>query len=67
MADSSPPPAAPYLRGYVADPAHGPLLGLLLLLTVTTGMVDAVTILRLGTACCAPPPPPRPCWCWPRS
>jgi uncharacterized membrane protein YoaK (UPF0700 family) len=48
MADSPSPAKPSYLRGYVADSADGPLLGLLLLLTVTTGMVDAVTILRLG-------------------
>lgn len=33
---------------FLRDPDHGPLPGLLLLLTLTTGMVDAVTIIRLG-------------------
>lgn len=33
---------------YVAHPQHGPLPGLLLLLTVATGVVDAVSILALG-------------------
>ena len=33
---------------YIADPAHGPLPVLLLLLTVTTGIIDAVSILSLG-------------------
>ncbi|MCW2599690.1 MAG: conserved rane protein of unknown function [Frankiales bacterium] len=33
---------------YFADPAHGPLPALLLGLTVATGIVDAVSILRLG-------------------
>jgi uncharacterized membrane protein YoaK (UPF0700 family) len=32
----------------LADPAHGPLPALLLALTVLTGVVDAVSILRLG-------------------
>jgi uncharacterized membrane protein YoaK (UPF0700 family) len=35
-------------RSLVADPAFGPLRGLLLLLTVVTGVVDAVSILALG-------------------
>ena len=35
-------------RSLVADPALGPLRGLLLLLTVVTGVVDAVSILALG-------------------
>jgi len=35
-------------RSLVADPAYGPLHGLLLLLTVVTGVVDAVSILALG-------------------
>ena len=36
------------LRSLAADPAYGPLHGLLLLLTVLTGVVDAVSILALG-------------------
>ena len=35
-------------RSLVADPKHGPLPILLLTLTVTTGVVDAVSILSLG-------------------
>ena len=37
-----------WLTQFVASPAHGPLPGLLLLLTVSTGLVDAVSILSLG-------------------
>jgi uncharacterized membrane protein YoaK (UPF0700 family) len=36
------------VRGYVADERHGPLPGLLLALTVATGLIDAVSILALG-------------------
>jgi uncharacterized membrane protein YoaK (UPF0700 family) len=36
------------LRSVTADQAYGPLQGLLLLLTVLTGVVDAVSILALG-------------------
>src|ERR1700727_970909 len=36
------------LRSITADHAYGPLPGLLLLLTVLTGVVDAVSILALG-------------------
>jgi uncharacterized membrane protein YoaK (UPF0700 family) len=36
------------LRSLTADAAYGPLQGLLLLLTVLTGVVDAVSILALG-------------------
>jgi uncharacterized membrane protein YoaK (UPF0700 family) len=36
------------LRSLAADTAYGPLPGLLLLLTVLTGVVDAVSILALG-------------------
>jgi uncharacterized membrane protein YoaK (UPF0700 family) len=36
------------LRSLTADQAYGPLPGLLLLLTVLTGVVDAVSILALG-------------------
>ncbi len=38
----------PWLDGYVADPRHGPLPAALLLLSVATGLVDAVSILSLG-------------------
>ena len=41
-----PPPA--WTKGYVADAKHGPLPALLLLLTIVTGLVDAVSILSLG-------------------
>ena len=37
-----------WLVEYVAHPKHGPLPALLLVLTVSTGMVDAVSILSLG-------------------
>jgi uncharacterized membrane protein YoaK (UPF0700 family) len=40
--------AAPAARRLVADPAHGPLPALMLVLTVLTGVVDAVSILSLG-------------------
>jgi hypothetical protein len=33
---------------YFAHPKHGPLPALLLLLTIVTGLVDAVSILALG-------------------
>jgi uncharacterized membrane protein YoaK (UPF0700 family) len=36
------------VRDYVAHPQHGSLPALLLLLTVTSGLVDAVSILSLG-------------------
>ena len=36
------------LARLVADPAHGPLPALMLVLTVLTGVVDAVSILSLG-------------------
>src|SRR3954471_16476669 len=36
------------LRRLIADPAHGPLPALMLVLTVLTGVVDAVSILSLG-------------------
>src|SRR3954451_7260505 len=35
-------------RRLVADPVHGPLPALMLVLTVLTGVVDAVSILSLG-------------------
>ena len=46
-------PAAPltgsgFLRSLVADPQYGRLPALLIVLTVVTGLVDAVSILRLG-------------------
>jgi uncharacterized membrane protein YoaK (UPF0700 family) len=37
-----------FARAWFADPRHGPLQILLLLLTVNTGVVDAVSILSLG-------------------
>ena len=39
---------AGFVRSLVADPAYGPLYGLLLTLSVVTGVVDAVSILALG-------------------
>src|SRR6476659_2766352 len=36
------------LRRLVDDPVHGPLPALMLVLTVLTGVVDAVSILSLG-------------------
>ena len=36
------------LARLTADPAHGPLPALMLVLTVLTGVVDAVSILSLG-------------------
>jgi len=45
---SPPPPAVPAGRSLLNDPAHGPLPLLLLALTMVTGLVDAVSILRLG-------------------
>jgi uncharacterized membrane protein YoaK (UPF0700 family) len=45
MADPSATKAWSWL---VADPKHGPLPALLLILTVVTGLVDAVSILSLG-------------------
>jgi uncharacterized membrane protein YoaK (UPF0700 family) len=43
------PPGAPGLpRSLVAHPAYGPLPGLLLILTVVTGVVDSISILALG-------------------
>ncbi len=37
-----------FWRSLVADPKHGPLPALLLILTTTTGVVDAVSIISLG-------------------
>ena len=37
-----------WLTDYVAHPKHGPLPAMLIALTVSTGMVDAVSILALG-------------------
>ena len=37
-----------FVRSLVADPAYGPLHGILLTLSVVTGVVDAVSILALG-------------------
>ena len=43
------PPRAPgFPRSLVAHPAYGPLPGLLLILTVVTGVVDSISILALG-------------------
>ena len=43
------PPGAPgFPRSLVAHPAYGPLPGLLLILTVVTGVVDSISILALG-------------------
>ena len=39
---------AGFARSLIADPAYGPLYGLLLILSVVTGIVDAVSILALG-------------------
>ncbi len=36
------------LARLITDPAHGPLPALMLVLTVLTGVVDAVSILSLG-------------------
>lgn len=41
-------PGGGFLRSLVKDPHHGHLPILLLMLTVVTGLVDAVSILRLG-------------------
>jgi uncharacterized membrane protein YoaK (UPF0700 family) len=41
-------PAFPLGSHLLSDPRHGPLPPLLLLLTAVTGLVDAVSILRLG-------------------
>jgi uncharacterized membrane protein YoaK (UPF0700 family) len=50
--DSTPAQAAPQAPGFprslVAHPAYGPLPGLLLILTVVTGVVDSISILALG-------------------
>src|SRR3954468_20014635 len=42
------PPTPSSSRRLVADQAHGPLPSLMLVLTVLTGVVDAVSILSLG-------------------
>src|ERR1700759_3673800 len=42
------PGALGFPRSLVAHPAYGPLPGLLLILTVVTGVVDSVSILALG-------------------
>src|SRR6201997_5647151 len=39
---------AGFARSLFADPGYGPLYGVLLTLTVVTGVVDAVSILALG-------------------
>ncbi len=48
MSSSAPHGRAIRLADYVDDPTHGPLPALLLLLTIATGFVDAVSILSLG-------------------
>src|SRR5215831_15182396 len=53
MTSTSPTPRIPASRPWlsrnlIADPRFGPLPGLLLLLTVVTGVVDAISILALG-------------------
>src|SRR4051794_14864684 len=45
---STVPPTQATIRRLIADPAHGPLPALMLVLTVLTGVVDAVSILSLG-------------------
>jgi uncharacterized membrane protein YoaK (UPF0700 family) len=40
--------ASGFFRSLVEDPKHGPLPALLLILTTTTGVVDAVSIISLG-------------------
>ncbi|MCW2523154.1 MAG: hypothetical protein JWO63_1489 [Frankiales bacterium] len=45
---ATPAPRTPLLRQWFADPRHGPLPVLLLLLTANTGVIDAVSILTLG-------------------
>lgn len=45
---STVPPADATIRRLIADPEHGPLPALMLVLTVLTGVVDAVSILSLG-------------------
>ena len=44
----APRPSPGLWRSLVADPKHGPLPMLLLVLTATTGVVDAVSIISLG-------------------
>src|SRR5947209_6114267 len=39
---------AAWLADWTDDPTHGPLPALLLVLTIATGVVDAVSILSLG-------------------
>jgi uncharacterized membrane protein YoaK (UPF0700 family) len=45
---TQPAPVRPLGRSLLGDPRHGPLPPLLLALTAVTGLVDAVSILRLG-------------------
>lgn len=42
------PPRGRFAARYIADPKHGPLPALLLVLTIVTGLVDAASILALG-------------------
>jgi uncharacterized membrane protein YoaK (UPF0700 family) len=46
--NGTPAPAPGLWRALVDDPVHGPLPAALLVLTVVTGLVDAVSILALG-------------------
>jgi uncharacterized membrane protein YoaK (UPF0700 family) len=46
--DHPAPAPSIFVREWVANPRHGPLPLLLLLLTVNTGVIDAVSILSLG-------------------
>src|SRR3954468_14733995 len=48
MSTLADPPTPSSSRRLVADPVHGPLAALMLVLTVLTGVVDAVSILSLG-------------------
>ena len=48
-------PALPRSGHILSDPRHGPLPPLLLALTAVTGLVDAVSILRLVMAAGASP------------
>jgi uncharacterized membrane protein YoaK (UPF0700 family) len=48
VADAENPPTPGLWSALIADPAHGPLPVVLLVLTIVTGLVDAVSILSLG-------------------
>ena len=47
-APTGPPERPSVWRSLIADPKHGPLPALLLVMTTTTGVVDAVSIISLG-------------------